>query len=159
LSRITCTPTGVYYYIETSPPTKPGFKARLVSESFLANSVRCFQFYYHMYGKSIGQLNIYTKTASAQSLAWSKSSNQGNEWVIGQATVSSAQSFQVGTIIGMLRNSAPRTLRVCFCIRVKMIEMSEIKRFTSRAPSLLLHFNLTPSLAGGSYESAAAANP
>lgn len=49
---------GFYMYIETSRPRKDGDKARLLSPSFNINAnsaTYCFAFYYHMYGKHIGE--------------------------------------------------------------------------------------------------------
>lgn len=45
-------------YIETSRPRKDGDKARLLSPTFNMNTnspAYCFAFYYHMYGKHIGE--------------------------------------------------------------------------------------------------------
>lgn len=50
-------------YIETSRPRQDGDKARLLSPTFNMNSkssssnnpTYCFAFYYHMYGKHIGE--------------------------------------------------------------------------------------------------------
>ncbi|XP_061676951.1 MAM domain-containing glycosylphosphatidylinositol anchor protein 2 isoform X2 [Syngnathoides biaculeatus] len=78
---------GHYVYIETSRPRKEGDKARLVSPSFNAASksgaTYCLAFFYHMYGKHIGALNVFLRqkgaTASDTSL-WSLSGNQGDRW-------------------------------------------------------------------------------
>ena len=46
-------------YIETSAPRRPNDKARLTSPSYpAATDSECLQFYYHMYGRHIGTLNI-----------------------------------------------------------------------------------------------------
>lgn len=65
---LTSCPAGFYMYIETSRPRLEGDKARLLSptfnmnaKSFLSSSsggnnpTYCFTFYYHMYGKHIGE--------------------------------------------------------------------------------------------------------
>lgn len=58
---------GFYMYIETSRPRKEGDQARLVSPFFnvapknpysISNPpAYCFGFFYHMYGKHIGELH------------------------------------------------------------------------------------------------------
>ncbi|CAF4883117.1 unnamed protein product, partial [Rotaria sp. Silwood2] len=57
----TNTGQGKYLMIETSWPTKPGDRARLHSAVFEETNgdAKCFRFWYHMYGDSIGTLNIY----------------------------------------------------------------------------------------------------
>lgn len=50
LDHTTNTAQGKYLMIETSPPTKPGDRARLQSEVFdgTGNDAQCFRFWYHM---------------------------------------------------------------------------------------------------------------
>ena len=46
-------------YIETSAPRRPNDRARLTSPSYpAATDNECLQFYYHMYGRNIGTLNV-----------------------------------------------------------------------------------------------------
>lgn len=53
------TPTGHYMYIEASAPSRPGQLARLFTPVYTAVSQdQCLQFYYHMYGRQIGTLNV-----------------------------------------------------------------------------------------------------
>ena len=90
-------------YIETSLPRRKGQKARLISPSYKSlPSGRCFQFWYHMYGKDIGTLNVYTKTktsSSTNNLVWSRSGDRGNVWKVAQFTVKGTIDFQVSTLI------------------------------------------------------------
>ena len=75
---------GNYLFIETSSPRRPGDKAWLVSDYF-NKSVSCFTFWYHMYGNSIGTLNIYRQPYRGQRvLVWKLSGNKGNKWYSGQ---------------------------------------------------------------------------
>lgn len=63
---LSCLFQGFYMYIETSRPRKEGDQARLVSPFFnvapknpysISNPpAYCFGFFYHMYGKHIGEL-------------------------------------------------------------------------------------------------------
>jgi len=47
-------------YIEASGK-KAGQKSRLVSPSLTMSGDTCVLFYYHMYGKSTGKLNVYAQ--------------------------------------------------------------------------------------------------
>ncbi|KAG7238091.1 hypothetical protein INR49_031445, partial [Caranx melampygus] len=67
--------SGFYMYIETSRPRLQGDKARLLSPTFNMNTktssssssssvsgpTYCFAFFYHMYGKHIGALNVFLR--------------------------------------------------------------------------------------------------
>lgn len=49
-------PTGYYMFIETSRPRELGDRARLVSPLYNASAkFYCVSFFYHMYGKHIGE--------------------------------------------------------------------------------------------------------
>ena len=88
-------------FVETSSPRVQGDKARLYSERFLPTSQRgrCIKFWYHMYGNSIGTLNVFVKTGagnSSETLVWTLSGNQLDKWNFGQAAVTSDKSaYQV----------------------------------------------------------------
>ena len=98
--------SGHYMYIETSFPRKRGQKAQLASSTITQTGAACVSFYYHMYGRSIGALNIYVKeqtSSGASNLGqpvWRRQGNQQNRWIQGQFGITPSQSFQV-------RNSAP----------------------------------------------------
>ena len=81
--------TGYYIYIETSSPRKPNDRAVLVSPTLDGQSVRCFTFWYHMYGQSIGRLLIHQveNGSSLPRTLWLKSGDQGNMWRHGYVTV------------------------------------------------------------------------
>lgn len=90
------TPSGYYMYIETSSPRKQNDKAQLVSPVFRQRSAQCLQFYYHMYGQHISTLNVYVKRGNNLGPPiWSKKTNQGDKWIVAQATVNSRSAFQV----------------------------------------------------------------
>lgn len=49
-------PAGYYMFIETSRPRELGDRARLVSPMYNASAkFYCVSFFYHMYGKHIGE--------------------------------------------------------------------------------------------------------
>ncbi|XP_046559779.1 MAM and LDL-receptor class A domain-containing protein 1-like [Haliotis rubra] len=91
---------GHYMYIESSAPRRPGDVARL--NSFILTgptSPSCLTFWYHMYGISIGSLNVYVMRNGARgSPLWHLSGNQGNSWKVAKvslSTVSSNTSYQI----------------------------------------------------------------
>ena len=57
------------------------------------------KFWYHMYGASIGTLNVLVKTGAgnrSDDLVWTLSGNQQNQWKFGQAPAKSLNSaYQV----------------------------------------------------------------
>ena len=101
---------GHYMYIETSFPRKRGQKARLASGTITQTGPACVSFYYHMYGRSMGSLNIYVKeqTSSGSSNlgqpVWRRQGNQQNRWIKGQFAITPSQSFQVRTILNEPRS-------------------------------------------------------
>lgn len=77
-------------YIETSAPRKPGDYARLESPVFekTDGNGKCLVFWYHMYGSSIGRLNVYVKQGNKLgNPLWSDTGNQGNNWHRAMVTV------------------------------------------------------------------------
>ncbi|XP_037551175.1 MAM domain-containing glycosylphosphatidylinositol anchor protein 2 isoform X1 [Nematolebias whitei] len=102
---------GFYMYIETSRPRLEGDKARLLSPTFNMNSKNfissssvgnsptyCFTFYYHMYGKHIGKLNIFLRQKGqtlTDTLVWSLSGNQGNYWRQARVDIHPTAAFQM----------------------------------------------------------------
>ena len=83
----------------TSYPQKPGHLARLLTPLVSAGS-QCLRFFYHMWGGSIGELRIVTKSEQGNySLPfWSRSKNYGDFWYEGEVTVSSlsGNKYQIG---------------------------------------------------------------
>ena len=89
---------GHYVYIETSAPARPGFQARLISESLSYATHSCVTFYYHMYGSTIGTLRLWAQLQGTSNPLplWELSGNQGNSWMKGQVMIPKQQSdFQV----------------------------------------------------------------
>ena len=72
-------------YIETSSPRKYGENAKLefsVPSSDIGK-LFCLKFYYHMYGETINTLNVY----NGNTTIFTKSGNQGNEWLMAKVTM------------------------------------------------------------------------
>ena len=57
-----------------------GDRASLSSPYYYNNKYKCLEFWYHMYGSSIGTLNVYTSRFFYRRLSWTKKGNQGNKW-------------------------------------------------------------------------------
>ncbi|XP_041107013.1 MAM domain-containing glycosylphosphatidylinositol anchor protein 1 [Polyodon spathula] len=97
---------GYYMYIEASRPRVPGDKARLVSPLYNVTTKAkgpystpfCISFYYHMYGKHIGSLNVLLRVKSVGALdmqVWTLSGNQGPDWQQANITINPRGPFQV----------------------------------------------------------------
>lgn len=56
----------------------------------------CFKFWYHLYGASIGSLNVWTRRDNQLfKNVWSRSGNFGNYWRYGHVTIQTPSDFQV----------------------------------------------------------------
>lgn len=89
---------GYYLLFEASYQT-PGSKAR-VMKSYNATSSKgmCLNFWFMMYGSSLGTLNVYQKVGSSLgNVLWSISGDQGLQrtWLKGQVTFNSTGTFSV----------------------------------------------------------------
>ncbi|CAF3880634.1 unnamed protein product, partial [Rotaria sp. Silwood1] len=93
------TAQGYFMFIETSFPQKPGNKGRLISVVEQPQHGRCLQFWYHMYGRNIGQLNVYMSTNTSGNdthpLVWSRGANVGNVWRKAQISTEYKDPFYI----------------------------------------------------------------
>nr|XP_054756445.1 MAM and LDL-receptor class A domain-containing protein 1-like [Lytechinus pictus] len=83
------TTQGYYMYVEASERSD-GSKARLTSTAEDAAQPRCAQFFYSMYGDTMGSLSVYVKESSSSSLGdpvWSLAGERGNGWFRGLASI------------------------------------------------------------------------
>ena len=64
-------------YIETSSPRVQGDVAKLTSPMLKFSGNMCLKFFYHMYGETIGKLDV---TINGRSV-FSRMGNQGNKWI------------------------------------------------------------------------------
>uniref|UniRef100_A0A3P8YK95 MAM domain containing glycosylphosphatidylinositol anchor 2a n=1 Tax=Esox lucius TaxID=8010 RepID=A0A3P8YK95_ESOLU len=100
---------GFYMYIETSRPRVTGDVARLLTPMFNVSpkspygtvttaASYCFGFYYHMYGKHIGALNVYLRQkgqSGKDSSVWTLVGNQGDRWKLAKVNIHPTSSFQL----------------------------------------------------------------
>ena len=70
-------------YIETSKPRHQGDNAKLQVSVSGNGAAACLVFYYHMYGDTIGTLNVY----SGYELVFNVSGNQDNYWIRARETI------------------------------------------------------------------------
>ena len=69
-------------YIEVTP-RRQGNNAKLQVSVSGNGAAACLVFFYHMYGDTIGTLNVY----SGNELVFSVSGNQGNSWIRARKTI------------------------------------------------------------------------
>ena len=70
-------------YIETSSPRRQGDNAKLQVSVSGNGAAACLEFFYHMYGDTIGTLNVY----SGSELVFNVSANQGFHWIPAMKTI------------------------------------------------------------------------
>lgn len=100
-------------FIEASSPRRPNEKARLISQSFNAVPVKgkCLQFWYHMFGRDIGTLNVLQKTApgnKSEKILWSLRGQQGNTWLNGRVALSKIPSTSYWIVFEGIRGNSYR---------------------------------------------------
>ena len=64
-------------YIETSSPRVQGESARLEKGGLSFNTTKCLSFSYHMFGTSMGKLNVLV---GDKTVVFTRSGNQGKAW-------------------------------------------------------------------------------
>ena len=79
-------------YIETSSPRRLGDNAKLNSPLLRFSGDMCLTFFYHMYGSTIGRLNVIINGAK---MVFSASGNKGNNWFEARVTTSLTGMYMV----------------------------------------------------------------
>ena len=82
-------------YIETSFPRKPSEKAKLVVTVPSNGKKSCLSFFYHMYGATVGTLNVFSGSIKI----FNKSGNQGNNWMRVDRTIYLHRSVSIAAKI------------------------------------------------------------
>ena len=94
--------TGHYLFIETSDPRKRGDQAWLNSIVFDAADKRCFKFFYHMFGQSIGSLRVdIIYENNAKEVLWLLSKEMGDKWYEANVGINSKQMTYRLVIVGI----------------------------------------------------------
>ena len=78
-------------YIETSGSRKQGDYAELLSPAVKFGGQTCLQFFYHMYGATIGGLLVFVDKKNL----FSKIGNQGNKWLDARINISKYGVYKV----------------------------------------------------------------
>lgn len=95
--RIIIVLSGSYLYIEASD-LNDGNKAILQSDWLKYDGATCLQFWYHMWGRHVGDLSVYVNTNQTIEKVWSRSGSAGQEWRFGQAPIDyGGRTFRVRT--------------------------------------------------------------
>ena len=81
-------------YIKTSRPRVQGDLARLRSPAFSFNGATCLTFFYHMYGATIGRLQV---TVNGRTV-FSASGNKGNSWLEAKINLNLQGNYSVRNI-------------------------------------------------------------
>ncbi|XP_015227028.1 PREDICTED: MAM and LDL-receptor class A domain-containing protein 1-like [Cyprinodon variegatus] len=84
----TNTPSGHYYFLPSSIDEQAGQKALMYSPLYPESKGFCVQFWYHMYGKGMGTLNVYQQSEDGEEvLIFSQSGDQGMFWRFAQGSL------------------------------------------------------------------------
>ena len=75
--------SGYYLYIETSPPRVEGDNAKLELSVTGNRELSCLEFYYHMYGDTMGTLTVFSESE----VIFNASGNHGNTWKKAEVTI------------------------------------------------------------------------
>ena len=88
-------------YIEASWPRVAGDNAKLEFSVPGNRGLSCLEFYYHMYGDTMGTLTVF----SGSGVVFNASGNHGNTWIKAEITIhlDSIVSFKLGTHEGTSR--------------------------------------------------------
>ncbi|CAG2234174.1 unnamed protein product [Mytilus edulis] len=89
--------SGDYYlYIETSSGTMEfGEHARYISTVLNPDTDICLSFYYHMYGDTMGTLEVILETPGFNQTIFNKSSDQGNQWYFQNLYIQPRDNLQI----------------------------------------------------------------
>ena len=98
MDHTTGTTYGKYIYLETSYPAIEGDIARIESPFFEESEQSyCMEFWYHMYGDSIGALNVYKKNdQEKEEQIWRLTGESVNAWLLARVPINFTEA---GTII------------------------------------------------------------
>ena len=70
-------------YIETSSPRNTGDNAKLELSVSANGELSCLEFYYHMYGDTMGTLTVF----NGNSVVFNASGNHNNTWMKAEITI------------------------------------------------------------------------
>ncbi|XP_020897633.1 MAM domain-containing protein 2 [Exaiptasia diaphana] len=88
---------GHYVYMETSKQNGQGQTAYLKSPALPPSDAHCLTFYYHMYGRDMGSLNVYIQKPKSRKkfLVFTVSGDQGDMWHYQEVAIASTCKYRV----------------------------------------------------------------
>lgn len=87
--------SGFYIHLESSNPRSKGESVRFESP-YVISSYKCVTFWYHMWGKHVGRLNIFVaQNLGSEKLKWRLSGNQGDSWIEGSTGINNTFAYKV----------------------------------------------------------------
>ncbi|CAH1263488.1 PKD1L3 [Branchiostoma lanceolatum] len=88
---------GHYMYIEASLPRVTGDSARLYSPTVTTACTKYLRFWYHMYGSTIGTMNVYVRTDTSLPTVpvFTSTGDRGNQWLRVEVEISITGSYHV----------------------------------------------------------------
>jgi len=94
------TGNGIYYYVESSTPNYPNqtFIAYTPTFDISATPGKVISFWYHMYGASMGDLEIAVLDGNGYTSLNTISGDQGDQWHFAYYPVASVDSFKIAFI-------------------------------------------------------------
>lgn len=85
---------GHYIYLEGSGIDN-GTKSEIISTTVNLDGTFCFTFWYHMYGKDMGTLNVYIQSGNTTIKYWSHSGDQGDNWKFVNFNILSLDPYRI----------------------------------------------------------------
>ena len=86
-------------YIETSSPRVQGNLARLSTPVFTFSGASCITFFYHMYGATIGRLEV---TVNGRNV-FSASGNNSSSWLEASVNLNNERNYSVRSIPDVIK--------------------------------------------------------
>jgi hypothetical protein len=71
---------GHFMYLSSIAKRVGGKMAVMRSQNFTISQEACFTFWYHMYGSTMGSLNVYLEVNGHKNKTWNVTENQGDTW-------------------------------------------------------------------------------
>lgn len=91
--------SGFYIHLESSYPRSKGEGVRFESP-YVITSYKCVTFWYHMWGKQVGRLNVFdAKKSGSEKLQWRQSGDQGDSWNEGSIEINRNFAFKVRKLL------------------------------------------------------------
>lgn len=104
--------SGQYIYYETSSPAKKNNKAAIASPD-LGVKRGCLSFYYHMFGKGMGTLQVLISNNDGRKVLWTQDTNKGDEWFLAQVDIKEESLYNVRCDS---KNDYERVTIAMFCV-------------------------------------------